>query len=227
MKIGDFKFSSFKAVQVPKGWDRLFMSIISLENGKTIAKTSKAAVRSGTCQWTEILSESVWVSRNEASKEMEDCLFKLVVAMGSARSGILGEATVNLTSYITSTAIVPVSLPLKKFERISFDDLYGPLYNLYDDELKQKKNGPLYNLYDDELRKGLVAEPDYSLPMPLNCGQLSDAMKEELHMDICNFGEVKLVSDVALLCNSSRPSDRPSMEDALKLLSGWKTCGKE
>ncbi|KAK6244632.1 hypothetical protein QUC31_011041 [Theobroma cacao] len=110
----DFKFSNFKAVQVPKGWDRLFMSIISVENGKTIAKTSKAVVRNGTCQWTEALPESIWVSRNEASNVMEDCLFKLVVAMGSARSGILGEATVNMTDYISSTAVVPVSLPLKK-----------------------------------------------------------------------------------------------------------------
>ncbi|XVF76335.1 hypothetical protein PTKIN_Ptkin13bG0258200 [Pterospermum kingtungense] len=110
----DFKFSNFKAVQAPKGWDRLFMSIISMENGKTIAKTSKAVVRNGTCQWTETVSESIWVSGKKASKEMDDCLFKLVVAMGSARSSILGEATVNMTDYINSTATVPVSLPLKK-----------------------------------------------------------------------------------------------------------------
>ncbi|XVE76080.1 hypothetical protein DITRI_Ditri12bG0144200 [Diplodiscus trichospermus] len=110
----DFKFSNFKAVQVPKGWDRLFMSIISLENGKTIAKTNKAVVRNGTCQWPETFSESVWVSGKKASQEMDDCLFKLVVAIGSARSGILGEATVNMTGYINSTVIVPLSLPLKK-----------------------------------------------------------------------------------------------------------------
>ncbi|XP_022744822.1 myosin-11-like [Durio zibethinus] len=110
----DFKFSNFKAVQVPKGWDRLFMSIISLENEKTIAKTKKAVVRDGICQWTETLSESIWVSRKKASKEMEDYLFKLVVAMGSAKSGILGEATVNMTGYVNSNVIVPVSLPLEK-----------------------------------------------------------------------------------------------------------------
>ncbi|XVF07792.1 hypothetical protein REPUB_Repub06bG0170300 [Reevesia pubescens] len=77
----DFKFTNFKALQVPKGWERLFMSIISLENGKTIAKTSKAVVRNGSCQWTETLSESIWVSRKQGSKEIEDCLFKFVVAM--------------------------------------------------------------------------------------------------------------------------------------------------
>ncbi|KAE8666268.1 F-box and Leucine Rich Repeat domains containing protein, putative isoform 2 [Hibiscus syriacus] len=107
----DFKFSNFKLVQVPKGWDRLFTSIMSMENGKTMAKTSKALVRNGSCHWTETLSESTWVSKTE---KMGDCLFKLVVAMGSARSSILGEATVNMTGYINSTVVVPVSLPLKK-----------------------------------------------------------------------------------------------------------------
>ncbi|GAY56720.1 hypothetical protein CUMW_174040, partial [Citrus unshiu] len=38
--------------------------------------------------------------------------------------------------------------------------------------------------------------------------------------------EIKLVLDVALLCTRSTPSDRPSMEEALKLLSGLKPHGK-
>ncbi|KAF8403162.1 hypothetical protein HHK36_011259 [Tetracentron sinense] len=110
----DFKFSNFQALQVPKGWDKLFVSIISVETGKTITKSSKALVRNGNCQWTETLSESIWVSQDDSSKELEECFFKLVVAMGSARSGILGEATVNLTGYMSSRSSAPVSLPLKK-----------------------------------------------------------------------------------------------------------------
>ena len=38
--------------------------------------------------------------------------------------------------------------------------------------------------------------------------------------------EIKMVLEVALLCIRSRPSDRPSMEDALKLLSGMKSQRK-
>ncbi|KAL5772786.1 hypothetical protein ACOSP7_012404 [Xanthoceras sorbifolium] len=38
--------------------------------------------------------------------------------------------------------------------------------------------------------------------------------------------EIKLVLDVALLCTKTNPSDRPSMEDALKLLSGLKPLRK-
>lgn len=66
--------------QVPKGWDKLFVSIISKENGKTIAKSGKALVRNGSCQWADIFSQSVLVSRDNSSKEMEDCLLKLLVS---------------------------------------------------------------------------------------------------------------------------------------------------
>ncbi|XP_043700946.1 centrosome-associated protein CEP250-like isoform X2 [Telopea speciosissima] len=110
----DFKFSNFQAIQVPKGWDKLFVSIVSVESGKTIAKSSKASVRNGNCQWTESLSESIWLSQDNASKELEECLFKFVVSPGSVRSGILGEATVNLTGYINSRASSSALLPLKK-----------------------------------------------------------------------------------------------------------------
>ncbi|XP_038889200.1 major antigen-like isoform X2 [Benincasa hispida] len=110
----DFKFSNFKATQVPKGWDKLFVSVISEQTGKTIVRSSKALVRNGSCQWTESLSESIWVSQDEVSKEFEDSNFKLVVAMGSARSNILGEAMVNMTNYTDSKSSSAVSLPLKK-----------------------------------------------------------------------------------------------------------------
>lgn len=110
----DFKFSHFQALQVPKGWDRIFVSVVSVETGKTVAKSGKAAVRNGNCQWTETLSESIWVAQDDSSKEPGECLFKFVIATGSVRSGILGEAAVNLNDYMSSRALVPLSLPLKK-----------------------------------------------------------------------------------------------------------------
>ncbi|XVF75652.1 hypothetical protein PTKIN_Ptkin13bG0204100 [Pterospermum kingtungense] len=110
----DFKFSSFQALQVPKGWDKLFVSVISVDTGKTITKSNKASVRNGNCRWTETFTESVWIARGDTSKIIDECLFKLVVSMGSSRSGFLGEATINLASYISSKSSVPLSLPLKK-----------------------------------------------------------------------------------------------------------------
>ncbi|KAL1079663.1 hypothetical protein V6Z11_D10G236800 [Gossypium hirsutum] len=110
----DFKFSSFQANQVPKGWDKLFVSIISADTGKTVNKSNKALVRNGNCRWTDSFSESIWIARGDISKVLDECLFKLVVAMGSSRSGFLGEATINLANYISSKNSIPLSLPLKK-----------------------------------------------------------------------------------------------------------------
>jgi hypothetical protein len=61
--------------------DRLFLSIISVDNGKIIAKSSKAASRSGICQWPDTISEPIWVSKDEVSKEFEECHYKIVVSM--------------------------------------------------------------------------------------------------------------------------------------------------
>ena len=66
---------------MPKGWDKLFVSVVSVETGKAIAKSSKAVVRNGSCQWTETLSESIWVSQDDSSKDLEYCFFKLIVSM--------------------------------------------------------------------------------------------------------------------------------------------------
>ncbi|KAK0585134.1 hypothetical protein LWI29_023846 [Acer saccharum] len=108
------EFKKVKSGKVPKGWDKLIVSIINVETGKTIAKSGKSLVRNGTCQWKDTLSESIWISQEDSSTELEDCLFKLVVSMGSARSGILGETTLNMTGYMSSSAVVPFSIPLKK-----------------------------------------------------------------------------------------------------------------
>lgn len=67
--------------QVPKGWDKLCVTVISVETGKQIAKSSKSPARNGNCQWVETWSESIWVSRDDSAKAPEECLFKFVVAM--------------------------------------------------------------------------------------------------------------------------------------------------
>lgn len=110
----DFRFLQFQATRVPVGWDKLVVSIIFVETGKAVARTNKALVRSGSCQWSEAVSESVHFLQDDASKELEEKLFKFVVSMGSARSGVLGEATINLGDYLSSKFPVSISLPLKK-----------------------------------------------------------------------------------------------------------------
>jgi hypothetical protein len=52
-----------------------------VDTGKAVARTNKALVRSGSCQWSEAISESVHFLQDDASKELEEKLFKFVVSM--------------------------------------------------------------------------------------------------------------------------------------------------
>ena len=71
----------FFILQVPAVSDRLFLSIVSVDTGKTIAKSSKAAARSGICQWPDSILEPIWFSRDEVSKEYDECQYKIVVSV--------------------------------------------------------------------------------------------------------------------------------------------------
>ncbi|KAJ1299191.1 hypothetical protein BS78_01G513300 [Paspalum vaginatum] len=110
----DFRFSNFRAVQVPAVSDRLFISIISVDSGKTIAKSSKAASRSGICQWPDTILEPIWFSKDEVSKEFEECQYKIIVSVGSTKSGILGEIFLNLSNFLNLVDPTAISLPLKR-----------------------------------------------------------------------------------------------------------------
>jgi hypothetical protein len=110
----DFRFSNFRAVQVPAVSDRLFLSIVSVDSGKTIAKSSKAASRSGICQWPDTVLEPIWFSKDEVSKEYEECQYKIIVCLGSTKSGILGEIFLNLSNFLNLVDPTVISLPLKR-----------------------------------------------------------------------------------------------------------------
>ncbi|KAG6433972.1 hypothetical protein SASPL_105591 [Salvia splendens] len=111
-----FKFSNFQALQVPKGWDRLFLSLLSAETGKTIAKLGKALVKNGSCHWSNTVTESIYISKYDSSKSYEECLLKIIVSTGSTRSAnTLGEAIINMAQHTTSRAsAAAVSQPLQK-----------------------------------------------------------------------------------------------------------------
>ncbi|KAL4576798.1 hypothetical protein LXL04_012898 [Taraxacum kok-saghyz] len=108
-----FNFSGLQALQVPKGWDRLSLSIISVETGKTLTKTGRASTQNGICQWTENLSEYIWVPNDDSSRGIDQCLYKLLISMGTGRSGILGEVTVNLSNHLNSETSISITEPLK------------------------------------------------------------------------------------------------------------------
>ncbi|KAL5703877.1 hypothetical protein ACHQM5_022372 [Ranunculus cassubicifolius] len=103
----------FHATQIPPaGWDKLFVSLISVDSGKVTAKTSKSAVRNGTCKWGDPIYETTRLLQDTKTKQLDEKLYKLIVAMGTSRSSLLGEANINLADYADASTPSSVSLPL-------------------------------------------------------------------------------------------------------------------
>jgi hypothetical protein len=74
------EFVLFLVMQIEKGWNQLFVSIISIESGETIAKSGKALVKNGECHWEESMLSTMWIS-DYSLQENQGCLLKLLVAM--------------------------------------------------------------------------------------------------------------------------------------------------
>lgn len=103
----------FNATHIQQtGWDKLFISFIPADSGKAIGKTTKANVRNGTCKWADPIYETTRLLQDIKTKQYDEKLYKFVVAMGSSRSSILGEATINLADYADASKPSTVLLPL-------------------------------------------------------------------------------------------------------------------
>ncbi|KAL3640770.1 hypothetical protein CASFOL_015738 [Castilleja foliolosa] len=104
----------FQATHVPQsGWDKLFISFIPADSGKASAKTTKANVRNGTCKWADPIYETTRLLQDSKTKQYDEKLYKIVVAMGSSRASTLGEATIDLVDYIDSLKPSTITLPLQ------------------------------------------------------------------------------------------------------------------
>ncbi|KAL6962630.1 hypothetical protein U1Q18_037589 [Sarracenia purpurea var. burkii] len=103
----------FHATHIPQaGWDKLFISFIPADSGKATAKTTKANVRNGTCKWADPIYETTRLLQGSTRKQYDDKLYKFVVAMGSSRSSVLGEASINLADYADALKPSIIALPL-------------------------------------------------------------------------------------------------------------------
>ncbi|KAF9608198.1 hypothetical protein IFM89_007820 [Coptis chinensis] len=103
----------FHATHIPQtGWDKLSVSFIPVDLGKVTAKTSKSHVRNGTCKWGDPIYETTRLLQDTKTKQYDEKLYKLVVAMGSSRSSLLGEANINLADFADASKPSAVSLPL-------------------------------------------------------------------------------------------------------------------
>ncbi|KAK4803233.1 hypothetical protein SAY86_001436 [Trapa natans] len=109
----------FHATHIPQsGWDKLFVTFIPADSGKATAKTTKANVRNGTCKWSDPIYETTRLLQDVRTKQFDEKLYKFVISMGSSRSSLLGEATINLADYADALRPTSVSLPLHGCETI-------------------------------------------------------------------------------------------------------------
>lgn len=63
-----------------EGWDKLVISVIPIETGRAVAKTPRAVVKNGNCQWPDSIIESTRLVYDLKSKEIEEKKYKFVVS---------------------------------------------------------------------------------------------------------------------------------------------------
>lgn len=69
-------------LQIPQtGWEKLFVTFIPADTGKPTAKTTKANVRNGSCKWGDPIYETTRLLQDSKSKQYDEKLYKLIVAM--------------------------------------------------------------------------------------------------------------------------------------------------
>ncbi|XP_010692592.1 uncharacterized protein LOC104905685 isoform X2 [Beta vulgaris subsp. vulgaris] len=95
------------------GWNNLFISLVPADSGKATAKTNKGNVRNGSCKWADPIYESTRLLQDAKTKQFEDKVYKLLVAMGTSRSSLLGEASINLSDYVDALKPTLIALPLQ------------------------------------------------------------------------------------------------------------------
>jgi len=95
----------------------------------------------------------------------------------------------------------------------------------YNEAIKEELRNDVYNFGK------MILEILTGKRLTSEAASIDNKSREVLLREVCNGNEVvsastiqeiKLVLEVSMICTKSRSSDRPSMEDALKLLSGLK-----
>ncbi|KAK6130053.1 hypothetical protein DH2020_036180 [Rehmannia glutinosa] len=109
----DFKLQ-FHASQVTHvGGDGLMISIVPAESGKPTVKSDKATVRDGSCFWDNPVYETVKFNQDPKSGKIHEKIYYFVIETGLSKSGIVGEASIDLSNYAEANKVSLVSLPIK------------------------------------------------------------------------------------------------------------------
>ncbi|KAK4728714.1 hypothetical protein R3W88_021702 [Solanum pinnatisectum] len=105
------QFHATKVSQV-KG-DALMVSVVPADVGKSTVRSEKATVRDGSCYWENGVLETVKFVREPKTGKIHERIYNFVVGTGSSKAGLVGEASIDFSSYADATKVSLVSLPLK------------------------------------------------------------------------------------------------------------------
>ncbi|CAI0414454.1 unnamed protein product [Linum tenue] len=108
-----FKFQ-FHATQVSQlNVDSLVVSVVPGDVGKPTGRSEKAPIKDGSCRWEYPVYETVKFSHDSKTGKINERMYHFIVSTGSAKSSVVGEASVDLAAYAEVVKASNVSLPLK------------------------------------------------------------------------------------------------------------------
>ncbi|KAL0695135.1 hypothetical protein Bca4012_062315 [Brassica carinata] len=196
----------FHATHVPQaGWDKLFISFIPADSLKATAKTTKALVRNGTCKWGDPIYETTRLLQDTRTKQFDEKFYKIVVAMGTSRSSILGEAMINLAEYADALKPFAVALPLQGSDS-------GAILHVTVQLLTSKTGFREFEQQRELRERGPSTTPDHSSPDESSRSRTSPSDDSVSHVDKTNIkGSFReKFRDESLVEEALRPNDPDS-----------------
>ncbi|KAF3609648.1 hypothetical protein DY000_02046139, partial [Brassica cretica] len=193
-------------LMVPQaGWDKLFISFIPADSLKATAKTTKALVRNGTCKWGDPIYETTRLLQDTRTKQFDEKLYKIVVAMGTSRSSILGEAMINLAEYADALKPFAVALPLQGCDS-------GAILHVTVQLLTSKTGFREFEQQRELRERGPSTTPDHSSPDESSRSRTSPSDESFSHVDKTNIrGRFReKFRDDSLVEEAVRPNDPDS-----------------
>ncbi|XP_060207097.1 uncharacterized protein LOC132634932 isoform X1 [Lycium barbarum] len=104
----------FHATQVSRViGDALMVSVVPADVGKATVRSEKAAARDGSCYWENAVFETVKFVREPKSGKIHERIYNFVVGTGSSKAGLVGDASIDFSSYADANKVSLVSLPLR------------------------------------------------------------------------------------------------------------------
>ncbi|MQM05210.1 hypothetical protein Taro_038016 [Colocasia esculenta] len=105
----------FLATQISQpNWESLVIYLIPQEATKPTARSEKAVVSNGSCQWENAVYETIKFVQEPTIGTIHNKIYRIIVfATGSPKATVLGEASIDFADYAKATKPCSVSLPLK------------------------------------------------------------------------------------------------------------------